>query len=59
LKLTQVHISPAYDLISLERVNAYIQEREAKAEAVRKESETRFPPKDLRERLLAEREEKQ
>lgn len=59
LKLAQVHILLAYYLANRESVDAYIQEREAFAEAVRKENETRFPPEGLREKLLARLEQKQ
>ncbi len=58
LRLTQVHILLAYYLTNRKSVDAYIREREAKAEALRKETETRFPPEGLRERLLARLESK-
>jgi HAD superfamily hydrolase (TIGR01509 family) len=53
LKLAQVHTLLAYYLTNRESVDAYIREREAFAEAVRKEVETRFPQEGLRAKLLA------
>ena len=55
LKLSDVYAILAYYLDHQEEVDAYIRQREAESEAIRRENETRFPPHGLRERLLARR----
>jgi uncharacterized protein (DUF433 family) len=58
LTLAQVHTLLAYYLANRKTVDTYVQEQEIKAEALRKEIETRFPTEGLRERLLARLEHK-
>lgn len=53
LNLTDIYAVITYYLWHREEVEAYIEERHRLAEEVRRENETRFPPKDVRERLLA------
>lgn len=43
----------AYYLAHRTEVEQYLAEREAEAERVRRENEARFPPRGVRERLLA------
>jgi uncharacterized protein (DUF433 family) len=55
LKLTDIYAVITYYLRNQEAVEAYLEERHRRAEEVRQENETRFPPQGTRERLLARR----
>ncbi len=53
LSLSDIYSVIGYYLQQSEKVNAYLQRREAVTAAVRKENEARFDPDGVRERLLA------
>jgi Protein of unknown function (DUF433) len=53
LNLTDIYAVITYYLWSREEVEAYLEERRRQEEAVRRESETRFPSAGIRGRLLA------
>lgn len=55
LKLTDIYAVITYYLWHREKVEAYLTERQRRAEEVRRENEMRFPPQGVRERLLARR----
>jgi uncharacterized protein (DUF433 family) len=55
LTLSDVYSVIAYYLRSQAEVDAYVDERLRKADAVRQEYEARFDPTGIRERLLARR----
>lgn len=55
LELTDVYAAVTYYLRHREGVDAYLREREARREEVRRENEKRFPQAGIRERLLARR----
>ncbi len=55
LKLADVYAVIAYYLREREEVEAYLRQRQQRAEQVRRENEARFDPAGIRERLLARR----
>jgi uncharacterized protein (DUF433 family) len=55
LRLADVEAVISYYLQHKDEVDAYLQEREARAAAIRAEHEARFPSQGIRERLLARR----
>lgn len=55
LRLADIHAVIAYYLSHTREVEAYLEERERIAEDARREDEARFPPGDLRARLMARR----
>ena len=55
LDLADVYYVIGYYLRRPSEVEAYLQERRAQAETVRKENEARFDPEGVRDRLLARR----
>jgi uncharacterized protein (DUF433 family) len=55
LRLGEVYSVIGYVLNHPEEVESYLRRREAVAEAVRRESEARFDPTGIRDRLLARR----
>jgi len=55
LELSEVYAAISYYLQHREEVDAYLADRIAQNEELRKEAETRFNHKGLRERLLARR----
>lgn len=55
LQLANVHAVISYYLRHREEVEAYLEECRKQAAKVRQENEARFPPQDVRERLLARR----
>lgn len=55
LVLADVYAVLAYYLRARDEVEAYLRQRQEHAQAVRRENEARFDPKDIRERLLARR----
>jgi len=55
LRLEDIYAVLSYYLRHTAEVEEYLRQREAAAEAVRRENEKRFPPDGLRERLLARR----
>jgi len=55
LRLADVYAVIGYYLRRREEVERYLRRREKQAEKVRKENEARFPPVEIRERLLARR----
>jgi uncharacterized protein (DUF433 family) len=58
LDLTDVYAVIAYYLWHRADIDAYVRLREAAAAEVRRETEARFPPDGVRERLLARRQTK-
>jgi uncharacterized protein (DUF433 family) len=55
LELADVYAVIAYYLRHQDDVEAYLQQQEQEAQAIREEIERRFPQKGLKERLLARR----
>lgn len=55
LALSDVYTLIGYYLRYRAEVDAYAEQRERRAEEVRRENEARFPPDGIRERLLARR----
>lgn len=55
LGLADVYSVIAYYLANRPDVEAYLKEREGRANEVRRENEARFDPHDVRDRLLARR----
>ncbi|MCZ7644976.1 MAG: DUF433 domain-containing protein [Planctomycetota bacterium] len=55
LSLPDVYGALAYYLRHREELDRYLAEREGKADALQKEIEKKFPPAEIRERLLARR----
>jgi len=55
LNLGDVYSVLGYYLRHPSEVNAYLEQRKAQAETVRRENEIRFDPEGLRDRLLARR----
>lgn len=55
LDLADVYAAIAYYLQNRDAIQAYLQQREEHASAVRQENERRFDPVGVRERLLARR----
>jgi uncharacterized protein (DUF433 family) len=55
LNLADVYYVIGYYLRRSEEVEAYLQQRNAQAEVVRKQNEARFDPQGVRDRLLARR----
>jgi len=55
LELADVYQVIGYYLRRPSEVEAYLEERRAHADAVRKENEARFDPRGVRDRLLARR----
>ena len=55
LNLADVHAVISYYLRHRSEVEAYLEKRGQEAEAIRRENEKRFPAADIRERLLARR----
>jgi len=55
LKLTDIYAVITYYLWHQETVEAYLHERRRLEEQVRQENESRFPPRGVRDRLLARR----
>jgi len=53
LKLADVYQVIGYYLRRPLEVNAYLQQRQAQAETIRRQNETRFDPQGVRNRLLA------
>jgi uncharacterized protein (DUF433 family) len=53
LDLGDVYAVIGYILRHRDQVDAYLQKRQAQADAVRKENESKFPPLGIRERLAA------
>ncbi len=53
VSLSDVYSVIGYYLRERSKVEEYLQERRKKAEQVRKENESRFDPRGIRERLLA------
>lgn len=53
LTLAEIHSAIAYYLHNQEKVDAYLVEQEIEDERMRKEHETKYPPKITREMLLA------
>ena len=58
LKLDDVYAVITYYLRHRDAVRAYLEERQATKEAVRREVQAKFPTDGLRERLLQRREQK-
>lgn len=58
LRLADVYSVIAYYLNHRDEVNAYVQEQERLADAIRHENEIRFPSDGLRARLMARLEDK-
>ena len=58
LKLADVYSVIGYYLRRREQVRAYLQQREARAEEIRRQNEARWTPVGIRERLLARQEAK-
>jgi len=55
LDLADVYSVIGYYLRQCSEVEAYLQDRQQKADIVRRQNESRFPPQGVRERLLARR----
>ena len=55
LRLKDVYAAISYFLNHEDEVDSYLRARQAHAADVRRENEARFPPTDVRERLLARR----
>jgi hypothetical protein len=55
LELADVYQVIGYYLRRPSEVDAYLKERRAQADAVRKQNEARFDPRGVRDRLLARR----
>ena len=55
ISLADVYALIGYYLRQAEKVDAYLEQRRAQAQAVRRENERRFDPQGIRERLLARR----
>ena len=55
LHLADVYAVIAYYLRRREAVESYLQHRQKEADNTRKQNESRFDPKDVRDRLLARR----
>jgi uncharacterized protein (DUF433 family) len=55
VSLADAYAVIGYYLRQAEKVNAYLDQRRAKAAKVRQENERRFDPQGIRERLLARR----
>jgi uncharacterized protein (DUF433 family) len=55
LSLPDIYAVITYYLWHREEVDAYLEERTRIAEEVRRETEAKFPPEGIRERLLARR----
>ena len=55
LNLADVYSVLGYVLHHTDEVNAYLEQRKARADEVRRENEGRFEPMGVRERLLARR----
>ncbi len=56
LRLADIHAVIAYYLRHREAVDAYLERRDREADELRRKIEQRFPPDELRARLLAYRE---
>lgn len=59
LKLADVYATIAFYLNHQPEVEAYLQERQQKYQAIRKMNEARFDPQGLRDRLLARQAERE
>jgi uncharacterized protein (DUF433 family) len=55
LSLAEIYAVVAYYLRHREEIDAYLAQRQAEAEELRREFEEQCPPDDVRERLLARR----
>ena len=55
LDLAEVHGAICYYLRHRNEVDDYLRDQEAVSEHIRRENEARWPPKELRDRLLARR----
>ena len=55
LDLTDIYAVITYYLWHRPEVDAYLEDRRRAAEQIRRETEVRFPPQGVRERLLARR----
>jgi uncharacterized protein (DUF433 family) len=55
LDLTDIYSVIVYYLWHPEEVEEYLEQRRLRAEEVRRENEARWPPQEMRERLLARR----
>ena len=55
VSLADLYAVIGYYLRQVEKVQAYLEQRRAQAQEVRRENERRFDPQGLRERLLARR----
>jgi len=59
LNLADVYAAITYYLRHRSEVEAYLEQRQARADEVRKQNEARFDPQGIRERLLARRAEQE
>ncbi len=59
LKLADIYATIAFYLNHQQEVEAYLQQRQQQAEAVRQMNRTRFNPQGLRDRLLARKAERE
>jgi uncharacterized protein (DUF433 family) len=59
LKLADVYATVAFYLNHQQEVETYLQQRQQKAQEVRKMNEARFDPQGLRDRLLARKAERE
>jgi len=55
LKMQDIYAVITYYLWHRDQIDAYLEERRQLAETVRQESQSRFPPEGIRDRLLARR----